>query len=508
MTDKKKIYLILIGLCFLVFANSLNGDFVSDDIPAIIKNPAISNPGNHLFNPGDLLSSLTYLLVKDNSFLYHLTNVILHSLNTILVFLFLTLFFKDETSFLGASLFAVHPIHVEAVSWISGRIYLVSALFTFGTYLLYRRSSYFGKSAGGVKVHYYLLGLFIFSYFIIKQFSFYSLTPLLFMLSDITFKRWRKNWKLWLPFLGVAGLRLALAKSSLFGRIDSVAREMGSGITWNNPVFNLAYSFFAHLGLLIWPDKLTLYHEPAQISSWFLTLELIILTMLALALPFIYKKAKPLFFALGIFVLFLAPTYSPVLISWLVAERYAYIPSIALSLGLGFAYEKHAQESKLTRNIARALFILIIAIYSLRTVIRNEDWKTPQRLWQATVKVSPLSPRAHNNMGDVYCRGGRIELAVAEFKKAIELNPNYADACHNLANTYQSQGNFQEAIVYYQKAISFNPLLFESYYNLGIIYLDSGEWDKAIEKLDKAVQLRPQDKNAHYALEFAVRNKR
>lgn len=503
--DNRKFFLILIGLCFAIYANSLKGAFVSDDIAAIVKNPAIATPANFLFEPPNLLSSLIYILAKENPFWYHLASVVLHSANTILVFIFLKLFFNSKTSLLGAALFAVHPVHAEAVSWISGRVYLAAALFTFSIYLLYRRAIYSQEPGLRSRIFYYLSGLLLFSYLIVKQFPFYILTPLFLMLSDFTFGRLRKNWKLWSPFLAIAVLRLAMAKNFISWRIDSVARDMGSGPDWSNPIFNLAYSFFSHLGLLIWPAKLTLYHEPAIISPAILIAELLILALLALTLPLLYRKAKPIFFALGIFTIYLAQTYSPVLISWLVAERYAYIPSVALSMFLCWVYDRYARKSGAARNTALIFFMLIIASYSLRTVFRNEDWKTPERLWRATLNTSPLSPRAHNNMGDIYARQGNSAAALLEFKKATELNPRYADAYHNLANTYYSQGNFKEAIGHYQKALAFNPDLFESHYNLGILYAGSGDCDRAAQELARAVQLRPGDKNARSALNFARR---
>ncbi len=138
---KKLNFAVLITLCFLVYANSLNNAFVSDDIPAITENPVISQPLRSWLNPAALLNSLCYLIVKDNPWLYHLVNIILHSINTILVFLFLSLFFSPASSLLGASLFAVHPVHVEAVAWVSGKPYLFLTLAVLGTYLLYNKST-------------------------------------------------------------------------------------------------------------------------------------------------------------------------------------------------------------------------------------------------------------------------------------------------------------------------------------------------------------------------------
>ena len=297
-----------------------------------------------------------------------------------------------------------------------------------------------------------------------------------------------------------------------------MAQEVGREVTRTNPIFNFVYSFFSHLCLLLFPSKLTLYHEPAVISSFALKVGIISLALLVISLPFIFKKAKELFFGIGIFVLFLAPTYSPVMVSWLVAERYLYFPSIALSIFLAFFYERIYITRILTnkkpnshefskRDFFRGIFIFIIAGLGVRTVARNEDWKTPERFWRQTALVSYNSPRSHNNMGDVYAQEGNTEGAIREFKKAIEIRPDYADAYHNLANIYHRKGDLKEAVRFYQQALSFNPRLFESHYNLGIIYLNAGELDLARLQLKQALELRPEDENARQALNIAINKK-
>jgi protein O-mannosyl-transferase len=518
MFSKKQIYLVLIGLCFLIYANSLRGEFVSDDIPSIVKNPLISQTNKYIFEIGSLVNSLTFRLAKTNPLPYHLVSIIIHTANTLFVFVLLGIFFKTEASFLGAALFAIHPIHSEAVAWISGIGHLLIGFFILLTYLLYWRATYV-PIGPKIDYRYYWACLAIFLYMNVGTFNFYILTPPFIIFSDLTMGKLRKNWKLWLPFFAIIGLKLSLWRgySLIAGRIDAVGKESGLGFAWTNPVYNMSYSFFQHLALLVWPYKLTIYHEPPVITRTLLNIELTVLGIGLSALLFIlfakkaretlYAKIRPVFFGLGLFVLFLTPTYSPVLISWLVAERYAYIPSIAFCMWLAFAYEQYAGSSRARRRSAMTVFICLIAMYSVRTIVRNEDWKTPRRLWLSTTQVSPFSPRGHNNMGDVYVQEGNYEGAIREFKIALQIKPDYADVYHNLGNTFQFIGNTQEAIKNYEAALSYNPNLFESIYNLSIAYINTGQPDKAIELLNRGLAQRPRDAGLTEALQFALQKK-
>lgn len=510
MLGKKQIYLILTALCFLVYANSLNNAFVSDDMPAIVNNPMISGP-LHWLHPVMLLNSLNYLTGGQNPFAYHLTNIILHCIAAILVFKFLNLFFGPMPGLLGAGLFAAHPVNAEAVGWISGRPYILLAIFILSAYFLYNSATGFTGKKNRFNPAHYLLSLLLFAYYLIENLYFYVLFPFFLVLSDFTFGRWRKNWRYWAPFLAILALRLILAKGIISWRISYVAKEAGAaGAAWSNPIYNMAYSLYSHAALLLWPAKLTLYHEPAVISRLTLKCTLVALSGLLILLPFIFKKAKEIFFALGIFILFLSPTYSPVMVAWLAAERYLYFPSIALCMVFAFLYERYSirAEKLKTKSVAVLfLFIFIISAFAARAVARNEDWKTPERLWRQTVLASPESPRAHNNMGDAFAQEGNLDAAIGEFKKAIELRPDYADAYHNLANIYQKQGSLEDAARFYKEAIRFNPELFESHFDLGLIYLNSGEIDAAVEHFKKAQELRPEDTDALAALNFAVNKK-
>lgn len=409
--------LILVFLCFLVYFNSLNGQFISDDIEGIVNNPLIS-------------------FSKANPIPWHLINVSLHCIAVFLVFYFLKKFFKPLTALLGACLFAIHPIHTEAVSWISGKPYIIMAIVTFGIYFLYERKKI------------YPLALLIFILYSIKNPQYCILIGLFLLLMNIVNK---KDWLKTLAFLPIASISIFLHKGDMQSRIVSVAQDAGS--KWTNPILNMVFSIIEHTKLLVFPYKLTLYHEPNNIHISWMIAEVVIVGLLLLCLPFIYKKAKPIFLAIGILGIFLLFTYNPVMVAWLVAERYLYIPVISLSLILCFFYERFESKKAL------AVFIAVLFIYGARTVIRNEDWKTPNKFWRATVEISSLSPRAHNNMGDVFAKEGNITASIMHFRKAIELNPKYAEGYYNLASIYKLGGEAEIADKLYIHAFNLKPEL-------------------------------------------------
>jgi len=482
------VFLIILG--FSVYANSLNNSFLdADDIPAIVDNPEISQFSGSWLNPQSLLNSLGYHILGHNPFIYHLISIILHCINIILVFLFLRLFFNLKASFLAACLFAVHPIHTEAITWISGRSHAITAFFILATYLLYYRST---NPPTGRKLNplVYLASLSVFSYFLISSYSFFALLPLLLILSDVTFKKWRRNWLYWFPFLAIVIIRLILAQNQISHRITYMRDNIGFPTT-NNPVVYFVYSFYYHLWLLLWPAKLTLIHEQLIIPQTLLNYSILYLIAIGLCLFFTYKKAKEVFWGLSIFILFLAPTYSLVRITSLIAERYLYFPSIALSIFLAFLYEKGmAKFSRFKRYILAALILIIVAC-GIRTVVRNQDYKTPKIFWRKIIAMSPDRVEGHNNLAFVYFKDGDIASAIQEYNIAIQINPYYARAYLNRGNVYQSQGNISQAISDYNQSIEIKPNYAEAYNNRGIAYRNQGNFEQAIFDFHKAIESKP-----------------
>ncbi len=133
-----KFIVIIFALSVVLYANSIRGIFISDDVRAIVLNPQISDitlSGD--LDLADLSNKLLYKVAKENPIPYHLFNIFLHAVNSVLVFYLLLYFFSVWSSFWGALVFSAHPVHTEAVSWISGKPYLLSTLFILASFLLY-----------------------------------------------------------------------------------------------------------------------------------------------------------------------------------------------------------------------------------------------------------------------------------------------------------------------------------------------------------------------------------
>jgi len=481
--EKPKFILAILILCAVVYANSISGGFISDDIATIRDNPNISSFSS-VHSLADLANWTSYKISGLNTSSYHIINIILHGICSILVFFILSSFFGSWAAFLATLLFACHPIHTETVTWISGKTYSLSAALILASFILYRRATREDKLKPLA---------YIFSVILCDPFHthwYVGLYPLMIITYDVIFGKVKKHWKYWIPYILIVTAWIIKESVAISDRIEILRTPLIIGT--NNPIYKFAYSFFAHLQLLLWPAQLTLYHEPARITQQLLFVELFVLFIALFFLPRLFKRSKKLFFGLGIFVLFLAPTYSPVLISWTLAERYLYIPSIGFFMLIAFLIKKYSQTPK-AKNIVLIVVMLLIGVFSIRTIIRNQDWKDRATFWQATVKVSPESSKAHNNMGDIYSIEGDLEMAAWSFRHATELNPNYAEGFHNLGFTYTKTKQYDKAIKYYKKAISLDPTLLQSYQNLSAIYLSRGETGLAKKYLQEALRLAPTD---------------
>lgn len=484
---KKWPFLMILGLLvILTYINALNNDFLSDDLSEIVHNPQVGNLGIIATRPFGfirlLLNFFAFHIGGMNPLFFRLINYAFHLGIVYLIFILFDLFYSTRIAFFTSALFAVHPAITEAIVWISGGTYPQYSFFFLLSFLLYLLSKQ------NKKFYLFSVATFILSFMSHPQMP--MALFLIFPLWEICFGNLKKNWPKTLPFVFITGAFLLITLGSLPERettLKSIHYQEG-GV--DNPIMVIIIAVSSYLQLIFFPKTLTLYHSELSFNQTeFYTRSLLTLLMILVTLMS-FKKNKFLFFWLAFFFIALSPTLTPFRLNWVVAERYLYLPSLGIFAVIAYTLDQLAQKKSLKVPIY-VLFASILILLSIRTIIRNIDWKNEDNLWIATGKTSPSSPNAHNNLGDVYGRHGDKQAALREFQKAIEIKPNYGDAYHNLANTYRELGQIDKALENYQKALEFNPNLWQSYQNIAAIYFQAKQFTQALDNIQKAITINP-----------------
>ncbi len=490
-----KILLFLTFLVFIVYFNSLNNEFVSDDIPAIKNNSQINQISyfwkQPYFNtsPKQIIIFFTHKIFGLKPLFYRLPNILFHLGLVWLIYLLIGFFFKPPIPLFTASIFGVHPVLIESIVWISAGHYSLAtffALFSFLAYLIYFINI--------KKTKFYYFSILLFFLALLSNEKLVIL-PIILFLYEFCFGNLKNNWRKLIPFFILGGIWILFLVSLVGGRISSLETAYYQEPGLANPLIQIPVAISSYLELIFWPKNLTLYHSEMIFSQneYFLRLSIFILFLATIT--YFFKKNRRIFFWLLFFPIALLPTLTPLGISWIVAERYVYLGALGIFVLLALIIQKIGKISK-NQKVSYIVFALVLLCFSIRTITRNADWKNQDTLWLAAAKTSPSSPQNHNNLGDYYGRQGNLKRAVEEFKIAIQLNPNYGDAYHNLANTYQQMGETDKAIENYQTALSFNPNLWQSHQSLGTIYfIIQEEFELAKQEFEKAIKINPQNSN-------------
>lgn len=478
---------LLAGLALLAYARSLGNTFVSDDLPSILRNTDLGNPLYIFRSPPALLRPLFYFLINlafgREALFYRLLNILLHAGTVAAAYILVRLVCGRAVAFFAAALFAVHPLQTEAVAWISGGPYAQYGFFLVLSLLFWAMPEK-KKSSYWLSVVSFACGLLTSE----KAIAFVFILPLF----DFCFHKRFASWKKMAPYLILAFFAGLAYLAGVKSRIAVLQHDYSQEIHFLNPLIQMPVAISSYLELFYWPSSLSLYHSEMRLTAFEYLLRLLVsLSFFALA-AFSLIRMRGVFFWIALFTLSLAPTLMPLTLAWIVAERYAYLGTLGICACCAIALSRLSSTPK-AKPFVYLAFFLVLALLFYRTQLRIADWKNEDTLWTATARISPSSPNAHNNLGDVYSRRGEFEKAIAEFLLATELNPRFADAYHNLANAYAKTGRLKEAAANYEKAIALNPMLWQSYQSLAVAYFESGQLSAAKEKTLRAIMLNPRE---------------
>jgi tetratricopeptide (TPR) repeat protein len=505
--------LLVIAVSLAVYANTLGNAFVYDDDFMVVRNPWITNfrfiPNifsNNVFRVEitnyyrpmiDVIFMFAYYIFGPMPWGFHLVNVVLHTGSSVLVFLIARILFSEYKSpsqylsipLMAAVLFAVHPIHTEAVAWVSGVMDLSYSFFCLLSLYLYIRSE------NRFNTIYYLSALAFFTGTLCKEPA--LLLPGLLIAYDLLLNKKKPGFKFILKryalFALAASAYLCIRFYALGGNL---APENGySEYGYFGNMFIVVLTYFKKL---ILPTNLTLFYAFKPVHSLFeaRALTAVILTMLIIVLFYIaYKKDKVAFFCLLVIAVPLLPViYIPALgqAASVIGERYLYLPSAGFCMLVSLAIARLAGSGR-GRFAAASVFLALVALYSAGTVLRNRDWKDGGSLWADEVKKAPWSTEAHTNLGLYYGSIGRDDLAISEYLKALQCRPVIEEAYENLGITYDKLGMEDKAITVFEEMLKASPDDALAYNGLGVAYAKKGDMNKAAAYFQMAVHFSPDE---------------
>lgn len=566
MQNRSVIILILCLACIAVFYNGLSGRFIWDDQQLIVDNPLIRSFSHvadifrselhfgtltNYYRPLQTLSFMAdYFLFGLRPFGYHLTNLLLHLLAGILLFLFLGQLTKNNFLSLAASLlFLVHPIQTETVDYISGRADSLVAIFIFASLIGYLR---FLKSLDQKGYRWSLL------FFILALLSKENAVMLPVVVLGLDLFARQKDPKRILrlaPFFIILLVYVFLRMSILnFSSGDIFLSKKGFAL-WEiglgSRVVIFCKTLVIYLGSLLIPvdlhmERITIYEK---ISSWHVLGFLIWCAIGGLAWVRLRLKRdedRSIFlFSLFWFLAWLLPQ-SALILPKTMADHFLYLPSTGIFLVIGLMLDGWGDSRK--KKVILILFALYLALF---TWFYNHEWQDELSFFNWTARLSPHSFKVHDSLASLYLENHRIEAAIAEYRMilspdakrvqekdfarfaqevlrrpmdekkrkivaitfynlgvvygqkgddetaliaygyALTTDPRSKLAYNNLGLLYEKKGLFAKAEAAYQEAIALDPGFVPAYNNLAQAYAEKGDYDKAISLWEKVLSIKP-----------------
>ena len=522
--------IFLAAITFAVFGQTLRHEFVNyDDGLHVYDNSAVKS-GLTLksilwafkFSQTDYWHPLDFLSHMLDCQLYglapaghHLTNVLLHA--TAAIFLFLVL--RQMTGALWrsafvAAVFAIHPLRVESVAWVSERKDMLQGVFcllTIGAYMRYVRHSW--------SLTRYLAVVLLFTLGLMSKPTLMTLPFVLLLLDYWPLKRFvplaapgdaggtkSAGWRSYRPVLS----RMIVEKLPLFMLSAAACAQAAIG---NSPTFeinknlpgilrisNAAVSYVAYIWQMVCPVKLAvMYPFPVEGLPFWEVMGAVSLLVFISTVLFLLRQSHPCLLVGWLWYLgMLVPMIGLIQAGAQArADRYTYLPQIGLYLMLTWAAADLCAGWRHRRVVLGGLAAVILAALMFCARAQTACWRNSESLWTHTLACTTDNLVAHNNFGDALFNKGQVDEAITHYQKALQIKPDYADAHNNLGNALLQKGRVDEAITHYQKALQITPDFAEAHYNLGNALLQKGDVDEAITHYQKALQINPDNAEAH-----------
>lgn len=523
---------LVLGVCvflatttWLVFGQTLGHRFVNfDDFDYVLKNPHVM--GGFMrdefawaFSAGYAANwhPLTWFSHMLDCQLYglnprghHLTNVVLHAANAVLLFLVL----RQMTASLWrsafvAAVFAIHPLRVESVAWVAERKDVLSAFFfllTLGAYAWYTRRPSLRR---------YGLVLVLFTLGLMSK-SMLVTAPIILLLLDYwplrrPFNNFAKGmsqpqiWRrLFLEKVPLIILAAAVSLATLWaqkGALQPIAY-------WPFPVriANALISCMVYLRQMFWPADLAIFYplDPSVVTLASTLFSLAILIIISVGV--FWARRRP-YLLVGWFwyLVMLMPVIGIIQVGIQAhADRYTYLPQIGLYLLLTWAAAELLSGWGTHRVLVGALAGGTVAALALSARTQASCWRDSETLWKQAIARTTDNAVAHVNLGEALLENGKLREAIAEYETAMSINAMQPLAHSALGVAFLEAGQPEQSILHLEAALKIAPNFAEAHYNLGNTFLQTGQAREAIEHYRKALELNPEDLEAQNNLAWLL----
>ncbi len=547
--------LLIIIVSLFAYSNTFHVPFQYDDEYNIVKNPVIKSLNSYIEPSksqefsfqhdfsiaryiGLLTLALNYKVHSLDVVGYHIVNLLIHTINALLVYFLVILTFstpflkhlhlKDYSSLIAlftALLFTSHPIQTQAVTYIIQRFASLATLFYLLSLVLYVMCRLIGAlNMKGITL--YAFSLFS-AVLAMKTKEIAFTLPVAIALYEFMFFEGKiKRRLLYLIPLFLTMLIIPVSLIGLDKPIGDLIGDVSEATKVQTSISRLDYLFtqfrviVTYIRLLFLPINQNLDYDYPLFHSLFnpevFLSFLFLLSIFGLGIYLFYRSrnsaAYTRLISFGIFWFFvtLSVESSIIPIRDVIFEHRVYLPSIglivAISTSVFVVVENLKDRRKSIDRVVIGILAVIVVVLTGATYARNIIWKDEVSLWEDVVSKSPEKERGHNNLGKAYKSQGLLDKAIEQYQSAIELKPDFPKPYNNLANAYKSKGLIDKAIEQYQSAIRLKPDSPEPYNNLGVAYKSQGLLDKAIEQYQSAIELDPNFLEAHNNLGVAYKS--
>src|SRR5215510_11288087 len=463
------IYLFLAGLSLAVFSQTIRYDFVNFDDDLYVYNaPAIragltikgimsafTSPHAGNWHPLTTISHmLDCQLYGLNAGWHHITNVLLHTLAVLLLFLAL----QQMTgavwrSAFVAAVFAIHPLRVESVAWIAERKDVLSGVFfmlTLLAYVYYVRVPRVGR---------YLLVVFALACGLMSKPMLVTLPFVLLLVDYWPLDRFKGQlWK------RVAEKIPLIALSAFASSVTLLAQKAAVGWTADLPIServnNAVVSYALYIWQMLWPVNLAVFYPHAEnrLSLWEIICSLLLLICIT-AIAITLGKKRPYLITGWLWYLgMLVPVIGLVQVGWQGrADRYTYLPQIGLYIAITWAVAELTGLYRYQRATLTIAAILVLAALSSCAGVQTSYWRDSEALFTHALAVTRNNDVAENNLGIVFFGRCKLDEAIALLQSATDRRPDNSPAHENLAKALLRKGRIEEALVHYRKLVDLQP---------------------------------------------------